>query len=58
MAGVQSQAQKCLGVLPGSAAAAAELQAIQGVLQLRELGVEMLPLQFQQASRNPAIARV
>ena len=42
------QAQQCLGVLPGNAAAAAELKAIQAVLRLRELSVEMLPMQFQQ----------
>ena len=42
------QARQCLEVLPGNAAAAAELKAIQAVLRLRELGVEMLPLQFQQ----------
>ena len=42
------QAQQCLGVLPGNAAAGAELKAIQAVLRLRELDVDMLPMQFQQ----------
>ena len=42
------QAQQCLGVLPGNKAAAAELKAIQGFLQLQDLGLDLPPLQFHQ----------
>lgn len=44
------QAQKCLGILPGSAAVQAELKSYQAVLQLRSLGIEILPMQFLQVS--------
>ena len=47
-----AQAQACLAVLPGSAAAAAERDAIAGVLRLRALSVELPPLQFRQARRT------
>ena len=49
--GARAQAQACLAVLPSSAAAAAERDAIAGVLRLRAFGVELPPLQFRQARR-------
>ncbi|KAK9831894.1 hypothetical protein WJX81_006720 [Elliptochloris bilobata] len=45
-----AQAQACLTVLPNSAAAAAERDAIAAVLRLREFGVELPPLQFRQVA--------
>lgn len=43
-----AQAQACLAVLPGSAAAAAERDAVSAVLRLRDFGVELPPLHFRQ----------
>ena len=42
------QAQKCLGVLQNSEAVQAELKAYQAILQLKDLGIEILPMQFLQ----------
>ncbi len=52
-----AQAQACLAVLPHSAAAAAERDAIAAVLRLRDYGVELPPLQFRQVrARSPTPA--
>ncbi len=46
--GSYMQAQKCLSILQGSEAVRAELKAYQAVLQLKGLGIKILPMQFLQ----------